>query len=155
MGVSSRNCSSTIDGEVGAHNIANRFAEIYSELYNTHEHGPAFDEVKNKISGNITPDSIAQVNRISESLVEDALKSMRAGKNDALFDFQSDCIINGPRLLITHLTNMIKSFVMHGQVPYFILVCTLLPLVKDNLADITSSDNYRAIASGSLVLKLL
>ena len=151
----SRNCSSTIDGEVGARNIANRFAEIYSELYNTHEHGPAFDEVKNKISGNITPDSIAQVNRISESLVEDALKSMRAGKNDALFDFQSDCIINGPRLLITHLTNMIKSFVMHGQVPYFILVCTLLPLVKDNLADITSSDNYRAIASGSLVLKLL
>ena len=44
---------------------------------------------------------------------------------------------------------------MHGQVPYFILVCTLLPLVKDNLADITSSDNYRAIASGSLILKLL
>ena len=30
-----------------------------------------------------------------------------------------------------------------------------MPLVKDNLADITSSDNYRAIASGSLILKLL
>ena len=43
----------------------------------------------------------------------------------------------------------------YGCVPYFILVCTLLPLVKDNLADITSSENYRAIASGSLILKLL
>ena len=50
---------------------------------------------------------------------------------------------------------MIKSFVTHGQVPYFILICSLLPLVKDTLADITSSDNYRAIASGSLILKLL
>ena len=32
------------------------------------------------------------------------------------------------------------------MVPYFI---------KDNLADITNSDNYRAIAFGSLILKLL
>ena len=150
-----KNCSSTIDGEVGAHNIANRFADIYSQLYNTHEHGAAFDEMQNKISRNVSQDSMRQVDRINESLIVDALKSMRAGKNDALFDFQSDCIINGPRVLITHLTNMIKSYIIHGQVPYFILICTLLPLVKDNLADITSSDNYRAIASGSLILKLL
>ena len=34
-------------------------------------------------------------------------------------------------------------------------MCTLLPLVKDNLADITSSDNYRAIAGGCLLLKLI
>ena len=80
---------------------------------------------------------------------------MKAGKSDALFDFQSDCLTHGPKVLTSHLTNMIKSYVMHGQVPYFLLVCTLLPLVKDNLADITSSDNYRAIASGSLILKLL
>ena len=151
----SRSCSSTIDGEVGAKNIANRFADIYNKLYNKHEHGPAFDELQNKISRNVTPDCFAQVDRITEDLVEHALKSMKAGKNDALFDFQSDCLIQGPKILITHLTNMIKSFVMHGQVPYFILVCSLLPLVKDNLADITSSDNYRAIASGSLILKLL
>ena len=63
--------------------------------------------------------------------------------------------MNGPDALVKHLTNMIRAFVVHGNVPYFILVCTLLPLVKDNLADITSSDNYRAIASGSLILKLL
>ena len=58
-------------------------------------------------------------------------------------------------LLVTHLTNILNTFVLHGSIPYFILVCTLLPLVKDNMADITSSENYRAIASGSLLLKLL
>ena len=80
---------------------------------------------------------------------------MKDSKNDAIFDFQSDCLTCGSDDLVIHLTNMLRSFVSHGIVPYFLLVCTLLPLVKDNLADITSSDNYRAIASGSLVLKLL
>ena len=36
-----------------------------------------------------------------------------------------------------------------------ILLCTLLPLAKDNLAGLTVSDNYRAIAVGCQVLKLL
>ena len=38
---------------------------------------------------------------------------------------------------------------------YCVLLCTLLPLVKNNLGDITSSENYRAIAGGCLLLKLL
>ena len=54
-----------------------------------------------------------------------------------------------------HLTNMIRTFVMHGLVPDIILACTLIPLVNDNLADLTHSDNYRAIAAGCQVLKLL
>ena len=70
-------------------------------------------------------------------------------------DFVSDCLINGPAELVTHLTFLIRSFVIHGKVPHFILACSLLPIVKDNLGDIISSSNYRAIASGSLLLKLL
>ena len=50
---------------------------------------------------------------------------------------------------------MIRLFISHGQVPDLILLCTLLPLVKDNLSDITQSDNYRAIAAGCQVLKLV
>ena len=46
-------------------------------------------------------------------------------------------------------------FLTHGHVPEPVLVCTLLPLVKDNLGDITLSDNYRAIAAGYQVLKLV
>jgi hypothetical protein len=96
-----------------------------------------------------------QVNRIDENLIKQALKLMKSNKRDAMFDIQSDCITNGPPALVTHLTSLIKTFILHGSVPYFILLCTLLPLVKDNLGDSTSSENYRAIASGSLLLKLL
>ena len=46
-------------------------------------------------------------------------------------------------------------YLCHGAVPHFVLLCTLMPLIKDNLADITTSENYRAIAGGSLLLKLL
>ena len=35
------------------------------------------------------------------------------------------------------------------------MLCTLLPLIKDSLGDITRSENYRAIAGGCLILKVL
>ena len=76
-------------------------------------------------------------------------------KNDSQFNIQSDCLTQGPDLLVEHLTNLLKSYVVHGAVPHFVLICSLLPLVKDNLSDITSSENYRAIASESLLLNLL
>ena len=62
---------------------------------------------------------------------------MKGNKGDAIFDFQSDCLIDGPPEVVTHLTNLIRMFISHGEVPDVILVCTLLPLVKDNLGDIT------------------
>ena len=149
------NCSSRIDDQVGSVNIANHFAGKYSDLYSSHMHGPEFVRMEENINDAVGQDCIADVSRITVEVVKKALKTMKAGKSDSIFDFQSDCLISGPEVLAVHLTNLLKVFVSHGSVPYFILICTLLPLVKDNLADITSSDNYRAIASGSLVLKLL
>ena len=45
-------------------------------------------------------------------------------------------------------------FLIHGKVAVILLLCSLIPIVKDNLGDLTSSDNYRAIAKSSLILKL-
>ena len=149
------NCSSRIDDQIGSKNIADHFADIYSQLYSRHQHGTDFEEMVDKISNDVKPESMHDVNKITPDLVKEALKSMKNGKSDAIFDFQSDCLTQGPDVLASHLANMLRMFVSHGMVPYFILVCTLLPLVKDNLADITTSENYRAIATGSLILKLL
>ena len=151
----SRTCSSRIDEEVGSANIASHFANIYSQLYNRSEHGQELADIQDQVQQGVGDGGQEQADRITEDLVIDALKKMKSGKNDALYNIQSDCIINGPPELVTHLTNLIRLFIIHGQVPFILLLCTLLPIVKDNLADITSSDNYRAIASGSLILKLL
>ena len=36
----------------------------------------------------------------------------------------------------------------------FLLICNLVPIIKDKLGDASSSDNYRAIAISSLLLKI-
>ena len=147
--------SSRIDNEVGAKNIANHFASIYSELYNKVELNEQFEEISNSINDAITDASVAQLDRVNEETIVEALKLMKANKHDELFTIASDCLVNGPPELVTHLATLIKLFLSHGSVPHFLLLCTLMPLVKDNLADITASENYRAIAGGSLLLKLL
>ena len=150
-----KNFSSRIDDQVGAPNIAKKFSDIYGKLYNQHVNGAELAEVNGTISASLGSWSMIDANRITVEVVKKVLGRMQNGKRDAQFNFQSDCLTQGPELLVVHLTNLLKSFVVHGVVPHFVLICTLLPLVKDNLADITSSENYRAIASGSLLLKLL
>ena len=147
--------SSRIDEEVGDSNIANHFSTIYSNIYNKVDLGDEFENLCYDVDQEVAEDSFSLVNKIDNELIRKALKIMQAKKADAIFNFQSDCIMNGPPALIMHLPNLVKSILTHGVVPSFLLLCTLLPLVKDNLGDITSSENYRAIASGSLLLKLI
>ena len=78
---------------------------------------------------------------------------MKAMKSDAVFDFSSDCLMNAFNKLIDHVTTLFKWFLATGKIPAFLLLCTLVPIVKDNLDEIATSDNYRAIAIGSLILK--
>ena len=117
--------------------------------------GDQFNFLCNEINASVNPDNLIDINRVTETIVKEALGKLKAGKSDALFEFSSDCLINGPPELVTHLTQMLKIFLVHGFVPNFLLLCTLIPLVKDSLGDMQSSSNYRAIAISSLILKLL
>ena len=103
----------------------------------------------------IGPHSLLLLNKVNEVLIGEALKKMKGNKSDSVFNTVSDCYTNGPPELISHLTTLVRLYLSHGVVPSTILLCTLLPLVKDNLGDITCSDNYRAIAGVCLLLKLL
>ena len=147
--------SSIVDEEVGATNIANHFATIYSGLYNKVELGDRLENISRDLEENINAQSQYQVDRVTKDLVKEAMRRMKPKKSDAVFDMVSDFYINGPEELVSHLTALIKMFLIHGCVPNFVLMCSLVPLVKDNLGDITSSENYRAIAGGCLLLKLL
>ena len=150
-----KTCSSTIDGEVGAQNISDHFANIYSRLYSGVQHDDQFASLVDEINNDVDDECHSIVDRITVDLVKLALKKMKGGKSDGVYEFNSDCLINGPPELLKHLTNLIKTFVIHGKVPYFLLICSLVPIVKDNMGDSASFDNYRAIAIGSLLLKLL
>ena len=80
---------------------------------------------------------------------------MKPNKKDGIFNTVSDCYTDGPNELVCHLKTLVRVYLFHGKVPTFLLTCTLAPLIKHNLGEITCSSNYRAIAGGSLLLKLL
>ena len=58
-------------------------------------------------------------------------------------------------VLTQHLSIALQSFLVHAHVTMFLLLATLVPIIKDKLGSISSSKNYRSIALSSLILKLL
>ena len=146
--------SSSIDEIIGSKNIANHFADKYCELYNRGTLGVEFEDLKNRINDKLSEDDLQDVDRVTPELVREALNKMKPNKSDVSFPFSSDCLINAPEALHYHLATLFRIFLIHGKVATILLLCSLIPIVKDNLGDLTSSDNYRAIAKSSLVLKL-
>ena len=152
---SSNTFSSRIDHVVGSANIAQHFAGTYSKLYNQVENGQELISLSDAINRNINDASLIEVDRINDEVIRKALNKLKPNKRDSIFNIVSDCLINGPDDLIPHSTNLFKIYFIHGSVPKILLMCSLYPLVKNKLGDTTSSDNYRAIAGRSLLLKLL
>ena len=56
--------------------------------------------------------------------------------------------------LFENLSMILRCFLIHGHVTYFLLLATLVPLIKDKLGSLNTSKNYRTIAISSLVLKI-
>ena len=141
--------SSRIDEVVGSKHIADHFADKYKDLYSKSNLGQEYHDIKDSIDENVAEEEIAEVMLVNEELIREALKKMKRGKGDVIFNYSSDCLMNSPDILHTHLANLLRMFLIHGQVAVILLLCSLVPIVKDNLGD-----NYRAIAKSSLILKL-
>ena len=80
--------------------------------------------------------------------VEHFIKNRKLIENrdDPLFNISSDLLKNAPEILRVHLANIVKSFFIHGHFSNFLLLATLIPLVKDKLGELNASSNYRSIA---------
>ena len=73
---------------------------------------------------------------------------------DPLYHFNSDCMKNASPILSEHLAKLFRMYMTHGHLSSVILVSTIIPLIKDKLGDISSSNNYRSVALSSLLLKI-
>jgi len=102
------------------------------------------------LNNNIDSDSIKIIDR-----VQSAIKSLKPNKRDSFYDGTSDMYRNSPPNFSENLAKILRQSFIHIVLPDTVLLCTLMPLIKDNLDDITRSDNYRAIAGGCLLLKVL
>ena len=136
-------------------NIADHFKDTYSTLYNSVNDADDVRGIADDIETKINFLSLMDVEKVTPEVVKEAAGNLRDSKSDPIFSFNSDCVKNVTNQLFEKLSISLKSFLIHGHITYFLLLATLVPIIKDKLGSINSSSNYRSIAINSLILKLL
>ena len=144
--------ANSIDGVT--ENIPTHFATIYSKLFNSVDEKASLDQLYNHINANIDDQSLTEILKITPKIVYDATQHLKKSKNDPTFRFNSDCLTNAPPILFEQLALIFQFYLFHGHMTDVLLLSTLVPLVKDKLGNLCSSDNYRSIAISSLILKI-
>ena len=142
-----------IDGV--SEDIPNHFRSIYSDLYNSVEDGLEVKKINDEVNENITCESLDDINRVTKEEVKKAAAALKPGKGDPVFSFSSDCLKVNSDILYEFIAVMLKSFLIHSYIPQFMLLSTLVPIIKDKLGSINISKNYRSVCITSLILKQL
>ena len=136
-------------------NIPDHFRGIFKELYNSANDKEELVGVLTEVEDRINESSLDDVQLVTPEIVKQASKKLQDSKSDPQLNFSSDCIRNGTNELFEKLSAALQCFLIHGHVTHFLLLATLVPLIKDKLGSLNSSTNYRTIAISSLILKLL
>ena len=126
--------------------IVNRFRTVYSTLYNCADTKPGMEELKAKVMGMITPESVAEANKVTSDVIKKVVKSMKSRKSDISGGFTSDALLNAPEEIFDHLATVFRSWLVHGKISHNILSCAFLPLLKSTLKDPADTNSYRDIA---------
>ena len=144
--------SSMIDGVTV--NIETHFANVYDKLYNSIDDNENLTTVLRHLNTKRDSKSMIEVEKITPALIKEAINKLKNDKTDPLYHFNSDCMKNAPPILSEHLAKFFRMYMTHGHLSSVILVSTIIPLIKDKLGDISSSNNYRSVALSSLLLKI-
>ena len=142
-------CADSIDGV--KEDIPGHFKSIYSDLYNCVKDGDEVLKISQEIEDKLSIVDLDDVKRVTSLEVKKAAAKLKPGKGDP--SFSSDCINIDSDVLSEYTAVMIRSFLIHGHIPLFMLLSTLVPIIKDKLASINISKNYRSVCITSLILK--
>ena len=142
----------TIDGR--RKDIPDHFAGIYERLYNSVDDNRELMGLQQSLNKKINGSCMNEVTKVTSSVIVVAVAHTKQDKTDPIFNFSSDCFKNAPGILYDQLAAIFRGFLLHGHISSVLLLATLVPIVKDKLGNICSSDNYRSIANSSLILKI-
>ena len=144
----------TVDGVSGERQVADQFAEIYENLYNSAGSKEGMAELQVKLRGLLqSEDSRAEIGKVMADVVKKAATMMKPHKMDVSQGFSSDALLHAPDLLFGLLALIFQDWMVHGTIMKSILACAFIPLVKGS-KDPSNTDSYRAIVGSSLILKL-
>ena len=133
-------------------NIPDHFGNIYKELYNSVHDGDEVRLINEEVERKINVQHLEDIDKVTADEVKKAASKLKPGKSDPVSSFTSDCLKCNSSRLHEHTATMIRSFLTHGYVPQFMLISTLVPIVKDRLASINISENYHSVCITSHLL---
>jgi hypothetical protein len=87
--------------------------------------------------------------------VADAVRQLKMGKHDGKKGHFTNHLIHGTERLYCYISMLFDSLISHGVVFCDFLFSTVIPIPKNKRKSLSCSDNYRAIALGSILCKLL
>ena len=147
--------STVIDGHNSSDKISDHFKTVYTNIYNTHKDSGELNDFSRENSENISQSDVDLVESITPDLVKKLISKLSNNKNDSSFDWKSDALKVGVDALAVPICDLLRAMLIHGFIPKILLVCQLIPIVKNTKESKLSSSNYRLIAISSLLLKLL
>ena len=80
---------------------------------------------------------------------------IKRGKSEGHGNPAADHFVNGPHSLLVHLSRLFSAMLSHSYVPNEMLVSSIVPVPKNVKKSLCSTDNYRSIAIGSILSKVL
>ena len=147
-----------VDDMSGEADVANLFSEKYCDLYNSVPYNRSdMFTLKNNIDGFVKchNDNCCCEHNINVVNVVDAVKRLKSNKSDGNIGMFTNHIIHGTPRLYVYISLLFDSLLSHGFVPSELLLSTLIPIPKNKRKSLNESDNYRAIALGSILGKLM
>ena len=94
------------------------------------------------VNCNIPSISNVEITKVTPAIVCEAITHLKGNRNDPIFQFASDSLLNAPAILYDHLACVFRSYLIHGQISNILMLSTLIPLVKGKLGDICASNNF-------------
>ena len=142
---------SHIDGCVGDEAITDRWKTFYETSFNNDPDPVSKAHFESRFSS--LTDNCKQA-YVSTLDVVNACKGQKLGKSCGPDGIAMEAFINAGHLLHVHLSLLFNLFIDYGYMPDALMQSVLIPILKCKSGNLTSVDNYRAIAISNSVSKI-
>jgi len=148
-----------VDDAHGDKDITNTFTNKCKHLYNSvsydvNDMNVVTNEFENSIAISCKTGACKASHTVNVDDVTNAVLRLKPHKADGIENVSSDALINGYFELYVHLALFFNAMILHGVSPSNMLL-TLVPIPKNRKKSLNDNNNYRAIALGSIVCKVI
>ena len=100
----------TVDSVTGEQEVADTFAKIFNNLYNSSGSQQGMTDLQDCIRGLVqTEDSMNKVNKLTTELVKQAAVTLNPHKMDVSHGFTSDALLHAPDLFFSLIALVFRS----------------------------------------------